>query len=312
MRLRLIPFCLLLFLSACKLDQNTNTDQKPQQMKSNKTLPVPEGFDWQGHRGARGLLPENTIPAFIKALEFKKIKTLELDVAVSKDREIIVSHEPWFSEKICLQPDGTPVTEEMAKDLKIYEMTYEEIKQYDCGSRGNERFPEQQAMRVYKPSLMDMVSNVELHCEKNKLPRPFYNIEIKSKPEYYGVMTPQPKDFVRYILDEIDLLNIKDRVTLQSFDINIMQEIKKQDTTVVTALLIENMMSVQENLDLLGYTPDKYSPYYMLLNEAVINEIHDKGMLVVPWTVNETEVMARLKTFGVDGIITDYPNLIPE
>ena len=281
-------------------------------MKSKKTIPVPEGFDWQGHRGARGLLPENTIPAFIKALEFEKVKTLELDVAVSKDRQIIVSHEPWFSEKICLQPDGTPVTEEMAKELKIYEMTYEEIKQYDCGSRGNERFPDQQAMRVSKPSLMDMVSNVELHCEKNKLPRPFYNIEIKSQPDYYGVMTPQPEDFVRYILDEIDLLNIKDRVTLQSFDINIMKAIKKQDETVVTALLVENLLSVQENLDLLGWVPDKYSPYYMLLNEAVIKEIHDKGMLVVPWTVNEPEVMARLKTFGVDGIITDYPNLIPE
>lgn len=280
--------------------------------KQTSSINLPDGFDWQGHRGARGLVPENTIPAFLKALEFEKIKTLELDVAVSKDQQVIVSHEPWFSHHICTKPDGQPVSKEEEKELKIFEMTYEEIKQFDCGSRGNERFPDQQTMKVYKPSLMDMVSQIELHCEKNKLPKVFYNIEIKSQPDYYDVMTPQPAQFVQYILDEIDLLNIKDRVTLQSFDINIMKEINKQDSTVVAALLIENTMTVKENIDLLGYVPDKYSPYYMLLNEKVIAEIHDMGMLVVPWTVNETEVMRKLKNFGVDGIITDYPNLIPE
>ncbi|MEM9823394.1 MAG: glycerophosphodiester phosphodiesterase family protein [Bacteroidota bacterium] len=280
--------------------------------QENTSIQLPDGFDWQGHRGARGLLPENTIPAFLKALEFKKIKTLELDVAVSKDQQVIISHEPWFSHHICTKADGEPVGEEEEKDLKIFEMTYEEIKQFDCGSRGNERFPNQQAMTVYKPSFMDMVSQVELHCQKKGLTRPFYNIEIKSQPDYYGVMTPPPAQFVQYLLDEIDLLNIKDRVTLQSFDINIMKEIEQQDSTVVAALLVDNTMSVKENIDLLGYVPHKYSPYYMLLNEKVIQEIHDMGMLVVPWTVNETEVMRKLKKLGVDGIITDYPNLIPE
>ncbi|MEM8906898.1 MAG: glycerophosphodiester phosphodiesterase family protein [Bacteroidota bacterium] len=286
---------------------STNTPTPPSTTDAETTE-----FDWQGHRGARGLLPENTIPAFIKALEFSKVKTLELDVVVAKGGSIIISHEPWFSEKICSKPDRTPVSEEEAKTLKIYDMTYEQIKQYDCGSRGNERFPEQKAMAIYKPSFMDMVSNVELHCEKQQLPKPEYNIELKSQPEYYGVMTPAPQEFVRYLLDEIDLLNIKERVTLQSFDLNILQEIRKQDSTVVTALLIENMNSVQENIDKLGWIPHKYSPYYMLLNEKVIKEIHDLGMLVVPWTVNDPEVMSRLKKLGVDGIITDYPNLIPE
>ena len=85
-------------------------------------------FDWQGHRGCRGLLPENTIPAFLKALDFLAVSTLELDVAVSKDGKIIVSHEPWMSHHICTKPDGTPVTKEEAMTLKIMDMTYEEIK----------------------------------------------------------------------------------------------------------------------------------------------------------------------------------------
>ena len=109
-------------------------------MNPSNTELFAQTFDWQGHRGCRGLVPENTIPAFLKALEFPQVKTLELDLAVSKDHELIVSHEPWMSEGICTKPDGTPVLKAEAMSLKIFEMTYDEIKQYDCGSRGNARF----------------------------------------------------------------------------------------------------------------------------------------------------------------------------
>ena len=123
---------------------------------------------------------------------------------------------------------------------------------------------------------------------------------------------PQPAKFVQLILDELDLLNAKERVTLQSFDINILNEIHKQDSSVVTAQLVENTESVAENLAKINFTPDKYSPYYMLLNEEVIKDLHQRGILVVPWTVNDPEVMVKLREIGVDGIITDYPNLIPK
>lgn len=269
-------------------------------------------IDWQGHRGARGLLPENTIPAFVKALEFPDVQTLELDVVVSKYTQVIVSHEPWFSEAICSHPDGRPVEEAEAKTLRIYEMTYEEIKQYDCGSRGNKRFPEQQKLRAFKPSLMDMVSNVELHCKQTNKAAPHYNIELKSDPEGYGTMVPQPAEFVRLVLDEIDLLNINERVNLQSFDLNILKEIKKQAPNQSIALLIENLKSVDQNIDDLGLQPEIYSPHWGLLNEKVIKHLHDKDIKVIPWTVNDPEVMKRLVQQGVDGIITDYPNLIPK
>lgn len=297
--------CILLTYSCQTENTNSNMDKKAH-------TPTPaEDYDWQGHRGARGLLPENTIPAFIKALEFN-VKTLELDVAVSKDKQIIVTHEPWFNHKICTKPDGTPVSEEEEKSLRIYDMTYEEIKQYDCGSRGNERFPDQQPMKVFKPSFMEMVANVDLYCQQNDLRKPLFNIEIKSQPDYYGKMTPEPKEFVALMLNEIDLLSIKDRVNLQSFDFNILRAIREVDKEISTAALVDNKEGVKANIDLLGYTPENYSPYYMLLNEDAIKEAHKMGMKVVPWTVNDPEVMKRLKDLGVDGIITDYPNLIPK
>jgi len=278
--------------------------------KENKPAPA-EDYDWQGHRGARGLLPENTIPAFIKAMEFN-VKTLELDVAVSKDKQIIVTHEPWFNHQICAKPDGTPVTEKEEKSLRIYDMTYEEIKQYDCGSRGNERFPDQQPMNVFKPSFMEVVGNVDLYCEQNQIRKPLFNVEIKSQPDYYGKMTPEPKEFVALMLNEIDLLGIKDRVNLQSFDFNILRAIREVDKEISTAALVDNIKGIKANIELLGYTPQNYSPYYMLLNKNAIKEAHAMGMKVIPWTVNDPKMMQRLKDIGCDGIITDYPNLIPK
>ena len=269
-------------------------------------------IDWQGHRGARGLLPENTVPAFIKALEFPQVKTLELDVVISKDNQVIISHEPWMSHHICTKPNGQAVTRDEGEKLLIYEMTYDEIKQYDCGIRGNELFPEQQAKALYKPSLKEMVSQVEVHCKQNNRQSPNYNIELKSQEAYYGVRVPHPAEFVELVLTEINSLNIKNRVNLQSFDLNILKEIHRQDSTISIALLIENMDTPASNLYNLGFTPDIYSPYYMLVNQEVVSFIHSKGIKLIPWTVNETETMKELVELGVDGIITDYPNLIPK
>ena len=288
--------------SDSKTETKTSTNTTP--MTSNKNI------DWQGHRGARGLLPENTIPAFIEALKY--VRTLELDVCVSKDNQVIVSHEPWFSAAITTKPDGQPMTEEEEKDSHLYQMSYEEIKQYDVGSRGNPRFPEQQPMKAFKPSFMDMVSNVDLYCEKKMLRKPNYNIEIKSQPSYYDSLTPSPKAYVQFMLDEIDLLDIKSRINLQSFDVNILNEIHRQDSTVKVAYLIEEPGNLDKQLALLDFKPDIYSPYYMLLNEELIQKLHDQDILVIPWTVNEPEVMKRLVKSGVDGVITDYPNLIPQ
>ncbi len=280
-----------------------------QSRKTNTTLNIPADFDWQGHRGARGLLPENTIPAFLKALAYP-VRTLELDLAVSKDSQLVLSHEPWMSAVICSKPDKTPLTEAAAASLAIWGMTYAEVAQYDCGSRGNPRFPDQQAMVVHKPLLQDMVAAVEAHCKANRLKPPFYNIEIKSRPEWDNHYTPTPESFAQLLIEALQALGIQERSCIQSFDVRALQAVHQMDSALVTALLVENTDNLAQNLERLGFVPTIYSPYHALVNAQLVKQTHDKGMRIIPWTVNDLPTMRSLIQLGVDGIITDYPNLI--
>ena len=116
---------------------------------------MPRPFSIEGHRGARGYVPENTIPSFKKALE-QGSDTLELDVVVSKDGKVVVSHEPWFSSVISLDKDGNAIPAEKEREYNIFQMPYSEVKLYDVGSMGNKGFPEQVKMKVAKPLLSDV------------------------------------------------------------------------------------------------------------------------------------------------------------
>src|SRR5687768_4027297 len=109
-------------------------------------------FDVQGHRGARGLKPENSIPAFLYAIDLG-VTTIELDVVVTKDKKLVVSHEPWMSSALCLNQAGQPITEKEQKKFNIYQLTYDEVKQFDCGSKVNDAFPQQEKLQVFKPLL---------------------------------------------------------------------------------------------------------------------------------------------------------------
>jgi len=286
------------------------TSCNPPSTQNDMTKEKATTFDWQGHRGARGLLPENTIPAFLKALEYPEVTTLELDLAVSQDKKLVVSHEPWMSHHICSHPDGRPVTESQEDSLLIYQMPYEVVKQYDCGSRGNERFPEQQKIAVYKPTLNAVVQAVETYCRENNRPQVQYNIEIKSEPEYDGIKSPAPRAFASLVLTTLNSLGVKERSCIQSFDVRPLQALHQLDATVTTALLIDNPKGVAANLKELGYTPEIYSPYFKAITANTVEEVHDRGLQIIPWTVNDTTDMKAMIALGVDGIITDYPNRI--
>lgn len=281
------------------------------QLPGTNTSTMPETFDWQGHRGARGLLPENTIPAFLRALEFPQVTTLELDLAVSKDKQLIVSHEPWMSALICSHPDGRPVEESEEQELKIYEMTLAEIQAFDCGQRGNVNFPEQAPQAVFKPTLEAVVKAAEEKAAALKRPLPFYNIEIKSLPEWDQAFTPEPAPFVALVVRELRRLGISERSTVQSFDIRSLQALKEQAPRQRMAYLIANRNGLSKNLDLLGFQPDIYSPYFLLCTEGLADSLHQQNIQLIPWTVNEPEQMQALIEMGVDGIITDYPDRIP-
>lgn len=271
-------------------------------------MPDPATFDWQGHRGARGLLPENTIPAFLKALEYPQIRTLELDLAISKDSQVVVSHDPWMSAEICSLPNGAPVETSMETKLLLYHMSYAEIKAYDCGKRGNKRFPEQKPIEAHIPLLSEVIQTMQAYCQEKNRDFPFYNIEIKSQPDWDGTKHPPVAQFTELVLAVVQKMGIQERVCIQSFDPRALQEVKKRAPEMTVALLVENTRGIQANLQELGFTPNIYSPYYKMVTANVVQKAHKLNMKIIPWTVNDRETMIFLKGIGVDGIITDYPN----
>jgi glycerophosphoryl diester phosphodiesterase len=270
-------------------------------------VPVPQGFDWQGHRGARGLLPENTIPAFLKALEYPEVTTLELDLAVSKDRQLIVSHEPWFNPAICLRPNGDSIARKDAEKILLFDLTAAEIRGFDCGSIGNPRFPGQQKTKAHKPTLREVVEAV-----RPLRPGVRWNIEIKSQPAWDGLRHPPVDDFVRLVVAEVRALGLEKSATVQSFDIRALQALHRQAPDLQLAFLIENMAGMESNLTRLGFQPAIYSPYYLLVNKKLVRQCRQRGIRLVPWTVNDVASMRRLVRLGVNGIITDYPDKIRE
>lgn len=265
-------------------------------------------FDLQGHRGARGLRPENSIPAFLFALD-SGVTTIELDVVITKDKKVLVSHEPWMSASICLQPDGTPIDKkDDQKRFNIYQMNYDDVLGFDCGSLGNERFPQQVKMRVSKPLLQDVIIEVEDHIKSYTQYEVDYNIEIKSSPDGDTKFHPSVEEFSDLVYNLIDEYLPMNRIVIQSFDFRVLQYWHKKYPEVRLAVLVENIKSVQTNIANLGFLPTVYCPYYKLLKKEDVDYLHKQKIRVIPWTVNEENEMLSMRGLGVDGIITDYPD----
>lgn len=268
------------------------------------------GYDLQGHRGCRGLLPENTIPAFIRAVDLG-VNTLELDVVISLDNQVIISHEPYMSAITCTDTTGLPVTKERQKDYRIYGMTAAQVAKFDCGSRKHPDFPGQVNSKAVKPLLSAMIAAVEQHIHEKGLPPVRYNIEIKCSEEGDGVFHPAPEPFVDLVMEVVTQTGIAKRCNIQSFDFRPLRYLNNKYPDITTAVLIANVKSLQANLEALGYTPEIYSPNQMLVNRKLVKKAHQAGMKIIPWTVNKVPEMQKLLSLGVDGLITDYPDRAP-
>ncbi len=277
-------------------------------LQNSKTgLPL---FDKEGHRGCRGLMPENTIPAMMKAIDLG-VTTLEMDVVITKDKKVILSHEPYFGNEITTKPDGSYIQFTEEKSFNIYKMNYAEVIKYDVGMKPHPRFPQQQKMKAVKPLLQDLITEVEAYLHQKNIARIFYNIETKSMPASDNLFHPEPAEFVDLLMKVIDEKELRNRVIIQSFDFRTLQYLHKNYPDVKTAMLVEDTekRSFEELLTEIGFTATNYSPAFSMLNEELIKKCHDKGMKIIPWTVNDKPTIDRLKKMGVDGIITDYPNL---
>lgn len=279
---------LLLFFSSCNHNSNV--------------------FDLQGHRGTAGLMPENTIPSFLNAMELG-VNTVELDVVISVDNKVVVSHEPWFRHGLCSTPDGELISRETEVSYKIYELTYDEISLFDCGSHGNPYHPDQQKIAAAKPLMRDAILEMEQYANDNNLDAVNYSIEIKSRQEWDSTIQPEPNEFVRLVYEELKELNVLDQIIIQSFDVRSLKVLKSLDHTVTQAFLFSQNSNEKELRQNLGYMPEILSPRYSLVTNDMIAKSHELNMKIIPWTVNDPDEMKKLIDMGVDGLITDYPNL---
>jgi glycerophosphoryl diester phosphodiesterase len=243
-----------------------------------------------GHRGARAVRPENTIPAFEYAIE-AGVDALEMDVAVTKDDVLVISHDPQLNPAICRSAGGSKI---------IRELTFEELRGWDCGSRVNPAFPKQHAVPGARiPALEEVLS---LASRGTFL----FNIEtkiFKDHPEY----TPSPERFAELLLRQIDRHRLRKRVIVQSFDFRTLKAMNKLAPDIRLAALDEDeklgdFVSVARSAG-----ARIISPHKALVTPSQVVAAHDAGLQVVPWTANEPREWEALIAAGVDAIITDDP-----
>ncbi|MBK8700201.1 MAG: glycerophosphodiester phosphodiesterase [Saprospiraceae bacterium] len=266
-------------------------------------------IDIQGHRGCRGLLPENTSEGFIKAINLG-VTTLEMDVVVSKDKKAVVSHEAYFNHEITTLPDGTYLSPDSEKEHKLYEMTHAQIMTYDVGLKPHPRFPQQQKLKAIKPLLTDVISQCDIIKREGIKNRIRYNIEIKREESGDGIFQPHLTEFVEIICNEVLLNGIEKRTTIQSFDPEILNQVNRIYPNLKTAILVENQDNLEVNLRKLNHRPAIYSPDYKLVSPELVKKCHHLKMRIIPWTVNNAEDVSYLIKLGVDGIISDYPDMV--
>jgi glycerophosphoryl diester phosphodiesterase len=303
----ILSVTLFFFVLSCSSSKK-NTSMNKEAIKS----PVAD-FDKQGHRGCRGLMPENTIPAMINALGLG-VTTLEMDVVITKDKQVILSHEPFFNHEITTKPDGSFIDEKEEKNFNIFKMTFAETQKYDVGLKPHPRFPQQQKMAVTKPLLADVFEAIKKDMMTRRRPFPYYNIETKTTPATDNIYHPAPAEFVELLMKVIKDNQMEDYVIIQSFDFRTLQYLHQHYPAIKTAMLIEDYdkTTFEEQLKKLGFTATIYSPNYALVTPELVNKCHTNKMQLIPWTVNDKKEINRLKALGVDGIITDYPNLFNE
>ncbi|MGH2622290.1 MAG: glycerophosphodiester phosphodiesterase family protein, partial [Sphingobacterium sp.] len=271
--------------------------------------------DKESHRGGRGVMPENTISAMLYSLSLVGITTLEMDVKVTKDRKLVLSHDdylnPWFTQ----HPNGGDLHEEEKMEFPIMQMTYSELKKFDVGRKKHHLFPRQRKLRASIPLLEDVIDSVQQVIKEKGKPQVFYNIETKSSPQGDHQLNPVPEEFVNLLMEVIERKGITPFVIIQSADVRTLQVLRKKYPNVRTSYLVgarRKEFSLEDNLEVLGFKPTIYSPNYKYITAADIQKCHEMGMKVVVWTPNTKKEMIALKAMGVDGIITDFPELLLE
>jgi glycerophosphoryl diester phosphodiesterase len=253
-----------------------------------------------GHRGTRGTMPENTLPAFEEALK-AGVDVLEMDLGVTKDNVVVVSHEPNVTPERCLGPDGKT----FEKPVPIRSLMLAELKKYDCGALANPKFPKQRAVKGTPiPTLEEVLTMVS----RSKLPaarKVEFNIETKIFP-YDPDLSPAPAEFAALVVGAVKRYGMGPRTIVQSFDVRTLKEIKTMAPEIRTSqLTYEELLDIVPALKAAG--TDIWSPNYKWITAQAVKEAQAAGIKVAPWTINDPKAWDLAIAAGVDAIITDYP-----
>ena len=289
--------------------------------------PAAHTFDLQGHRGARGLAPENTLPSFRKALEIG-VTTLECDMAITKDGVVVIYHDLWLNPDITRGPDGKFLE---SRGPAISELTFEELQRYDVGrlKPGTEyakTFPDQKPVDGTRiPKLSDLFDLVK----KSGNTKVQFDCETKVSPLQRAATLP-PEEFARLAIAEIRKAGMAKRTMVQSFDWSTLQLIQKEAPEIRTMYLSSprTLAPVEGKASpwLAGFEPERHgdsvaravkaaggriwAPNHAYLTKERLEEARSLGLTVIPWTVNDAPTINRLLDLGVDGIISDRPDLV--
>ncbi len=219
--------------------------------QNNMEVKFPD-FSAEAHRGGRGLVPENTIIAMLDAMKYDKVTTLEMDTHITKDNQVVVTHDDYLSPGFMLTPEGKEIPKEDAKKYAVYQMDYALLKTFDLGTKPLANFPQQKKIKSYIPLLADLIDSVQKEIKLKGKKQYFYNIETKCGVAGDNIVNPKPEVFVKLLMDVIEKKKIVPFVVIQSFDKRTIQIINEKYPKVKTSFLVANKKSYEEIADITG------------------------------------------------------------
>ena len=265
----------------------------------------------EAHRGGMGLYPEETLPAMLNAVDLG-VNTLEMDLCVTQDGQVVLSHDKYFHPRYSSHPDGTPVLAGEPKTW-LWQMPYSEVVKWDVGNRFNPAWPEKRCMPAVKPLAADVIAAVEAYTKEHGHYPMHYDIEIKSDPDYdgyvEGVNWPEYHEFTDRCMAVLESLDLGDRLMIQCFDERALNYINEKYPGHTLAYLVEDYeKDFDEFMGKLDFTPQWLSAPHANVDADLIAKARARGMKVNTWTVDDPDEMRRLIDLGVDAIISNYPD----
>lgn len=264
----------------------------------------------QAHRGGAALYPENTITAMVNAVKMG-VRTLELDLQITKDSQVVVSHDAYLNSTKALFPVGTRVLKHQEDSLLIFHLDYDSLSRFDVGTLADPRYPRRTNISCAVPSLSELIDSVETFTRRRGIPPVNYNIEIKSSCDDEGKRVPDYQTFCDLSMQVLAAKHLGGRWCVESFDARTLNYLHRVYPKVKLSYLVEEKgCRVSDFLRELDFVPEMISPLHSIVDRKFVTDAHELQMKVIPWTVDKKNQVLRLNDLGVDGIITNEPDSV--